>query len=68
MESAKAFVADPHWQINWPAATDKDGTSTEAWQALGIPSAFLVDKKGIVRWADHPVYLSSEMIDRLLAE
>lgn len=67
-ESAKQFVADPQWKFNYPAAVDKGGTSTDAWNALGIPAAILVDKTGVIRWSDHPVYLDAEMIDRLLAE
>lgn len=67
-ELAKAFVADPQWRINWPAGIDRAGSTTIDWQAQGIPAAVLVDKKGLVRWADHPVYVDAAMIDKLLAE
>ena len=67
-ETAKAFVADPQWKITYPAGVDKGGASSLDWEASGIPSAVLVDKKGIVRWADHPVYLEPGMIERLMAE
>lgn len=68
-EIAKSFVSDPHWQISYPCAVDLDGRTSEAYATGGsAPAAILVDKKGIVRWADHPVYMTSAMIDKLLAE
>ena len=67
-EKVKAFVSDPQWGITYPAAVDHDGASSLAFQGLGIPAAILIDKKGIVRWADHPTYLNDSMIEKLVNE
>ncbi len=67
-ELAAAFVSDPQWGFTYPVATDRNGSTSLAYEGTGIPSAALVDKKGIVRWADHPVYLTDAMIEKLLAE
>jgi peroxiredoxin len=67
-ETAKAFVAEPHWGITYPTAVDLAGRTSLAYQSTAVPAAVLVDKQGIVRWADHPTYLDDAMIDRLLAE
>ena len=68
-ESAMQFVSDPQWGITYPAAVDrKGGVTSMAYQGTGIPAAVIVDKKGIVRWADHPTYISDAMIQKLLDE
>lgn len=68
-EVAAQFISDPQWGITYPAAVDAPGGTTSlAYQGTGIPAAVLVDKKGIVRWADHPAYLNEGMIEKLLAE
>lgn len=67
-ETAAAFVADPQYGITYPAAVDRGGATSLAFQGTGIPAAALIDKKGIVRWADHPTFLTDEMISKLLAE
>jgi thiol-disulfide isomerase/thioredoxin len=68
-ETAAQFVSDPHWGITYPAAVDRAGGVTSvAYQGTGIPAAVLVDKKGNVRWADHPTYLNDALIEKLLAE
>jgi len=65
---AKAFVEDPQYAIHYPVAVDLVNRTSEAYGAGSVPSAALVDKAGIVRWADHPTYLHDGMIERLLAE
>jgi thiol-disulfide isomerase/thioredoxin len=67
-ESAKLFVDDPRWEIDYPIAVDNDGNSSMAFEASGIPSAALIDARGRIRYSDHPAYLTDAMIDRLLAE
>ncbi len=67
-ESAKLFVQDPQWKIDYPVAVDAGGATTVAMEASGIPQIILIDKKGIVRWSDHPAYLTDGMIERLIAE
>ena len=67
-ESAALFIKDPQWQINSPVGIDARGATTMAMEASGIPQVILIDKKGVVRWSDHPAYLKDEMIEKLLAE
>ena len=67
-ESAKLFVQDPQWKIDYPVAVDAAGQTTIAMEASGIPQVILIDKKGVIRWSDHPAYLKDEMIAKLLAE
>jgi len=67
-ETAKIFVDDPRWEIDYPVAVDNAGNSSVAFEATGIPSAILIDPRGKIRFSDHPTYLTDEMIDRLLAE
>ena len=47
------------------------GQMAETWMAAagrnGIPSAFLVDKKGIVAWIGHPMELKDSIIEDVLA-
>jgi thiol-disulfide isomerase/thioredoxin len=65
---AKAFVEDPQWQIGYPVAVDLGNRTSDAFGAGSVPSAALVDKAGVIRWADHPTYLHDGMIEALLAE
>jgi tetratricopeptide (TPR) repeat protein len=67
-ETAKAFVADPQWGITYPAAVDLGGRTSRELESSAVPAAVLIDKKGNVRWADHPLYLNDAMIERLMAE
>lgn len=49
----------------------KKGKMAEAWMAAagrkGIPSAFLIDTKGVVAWIGHPMELKDEVIEDVLA-
>jgi len=49
----------------------KRGTMAETWMAAagrnGIPSAFLIDTKGVVAWIGHPMGLKEEIIEQVLA-
>ena len=57
------------------ALDDKQGNSkgkmAETWMAAagrdGIPSAFLVNAKGVISWIGHPMELKSENIESALA-
>jgi thiol-disulfide isomerase/thioredoxin len=46
------------------------GKMAETWMAAagrnGIPSAFLVDKKGLIAWIGHPMELKEKTIDAVL--
>jgi thiol-disulfide isomerase/thioredoxin len=49
----------------------KSGRMAETWMAAagrnGIPSAFLVDMKGIIAWIGHPMELKEQVIQAVLA-
>lgn len=67
-EKVKAFVTDPQWGLTYPTGVDHQGATSVAFHGTGIPAAVLVDKKGIVRWADHPTYLTDAMVAKLINE
>jgi tetratricopeptide (TPR) repeat protein len=47
------------------------GKMAETWMAAagrnGIPSAFLIDSKGIIAWIGHPMAMKEDMIEQVLA-
>jgi len=51
--------------------SDKKGTMAATWMAAagrrGIPSAFLVDTKGVIAWIGHPMELKEQVIEEVLA-
>ena len=69
-ESAASFVktGEHAADFTYSVAVDRGQATTEAFDATGIPQAVLVDRKGIIRWTDHPVFLSDDMVEKLLAE
>ncbi len=50
--------------------SDKKGKMAQTWMAAagrnGIPSAFLVDTKGIIAWIGHPMQLKDGVIEEVL--
>jgi thiol-disulfide isomerase/thioredoxin len=52
-------------------ASDKNGQMAKTWMEAagrdGIPSAFLVDSKGIIAWIGHPMELKPEVIEGALS-
>jgi len=52
-------------------ADNQKGKMAETWMAAagrnGIPSAFLVDKKGMIAWIGHPMELKDTVIEEVLA-
>ena len=50
---------------------NKKGAMATTWMAAagrrGIPSAFLVDTKGVIAWIGHPMELKDEVIEQVLA-
>lgn len=52
-------------------ADNDKGKMAETWMAAagrnGIPSAFLVDTKGIIAWIGHPMELKDKIIDEILS-
>ncbi|MEM7248898.1 MAG: redoxin domain-containing protein [Acidobacteriota bacterium] len=67
-ESAKLFVEDPQWDIDYPCAVDLGTKTSAAMAATGLPQIVLIDKKGVMRWIDHPNYLTESMIATLVKE
>jgi len=51
--------------------TDKEGRMSKTWMEAagqeGIPTAFLVDTKGIIAWIGHPMALKDEVIEAVLS-
>jgi thiol-disulfide isomerase/thioredoxin len=50
---------------------DKQGAMSQTWMGAagrnGIPSAFLVDTKGVIAWIGHPMELKEQVIEDVLA-
>ena len=50
---------------------NENGAMAQTWMAAagrnGIPSAFLIDKKGMIAWIGHPLELKEKTIDDVLA-
>lgn len=69
LDDIKKF-ANREGAFNYPVAADKDGTATFGkLAAQGAPYAVLIDRKGIVRWADFFDAKAIEaQIAKLLAE
>jgi thiol-disulfide isomerase/thioredoxin len=51
--------------------SNKRGQMATTWMAAagrdGIPSAFLVDTKGVIAWIGHPMALKEDVIEQVLA-
>ena len=51
--------------------TNKKGQMAKTWMEAagrnGIPSAFLVDTKGVIAWIGHPMELEEKVIEEVLA-
>ena len=51
--------------------SDNKGQMAKTWMEAagrdGIPSAFLIDTKGIIAWIGHPMELKEEVIEQVLA-
>jgi len=54
-----------------PEGEKTPGKMADTWMRAsgqdGIPSAFLVDKKGLIAWVGHPMELKASMIEQVLA-
>lgn len=52
-------------------SSKEKGAMAETWMAAagqnGIPSAFVVDTKGIIAWIGHPMSLKDQVLDEVLA-
>ncbi len=70
------FVEKMADKMTYPVAlddkeSDKKGQMAQTWMAAagrnGIPSAFLVDTKGMIAWIGHPMQLKDSVIEEVLA-
>ncbi|MGH7131559.1 MAG: TlpA family protein disulfide reductase [Phycisphaerales bacterium] len=70
----RKHVADRGWadmpQLWVPGPEGKPGTGAgEAFGFVGIPSGFLLDRRGIIRWRGHPAGIDAAVeIEKLLNE
>ncbi len=71
LSKVAAFVAD--YQMSFPVLTDQRGEIGQRYWAKAIPTSFLLDKKGVIRWKvvgtrewDDAFVLSK--VDQLLSE
>ena len=53
-------------------STDKKGAMATTWMAAanqnGIPTAFIVNKHGIIAWIGHPMTLTDDVLGQILAD
>jgi thiol-disulfide isomerase/thioredoxin len=73
----KPFIEKMGEKMTYRVALDdkkevEKGKMAETWMAAagrnGIPSAFLVDRKGLIAWIGHPMSLSEATIEEVLAD
>jgi thiol-disulfide isomerase/thioredoxin len=70
------FVKDMGDKMTYRVAMDdksgvKEGSMAKTWMAAanqnGIPTAFLVNNKGMIAWIGHPMTLENEVIEKVIA-
>jgi thiol-disulfide isomerase/thioredoxin len=70
------FVKKMGNQMTYRVALDskenfKDGAMAVTWMKAagqnGIPTAFVVDKQGVIAWIGHPMSLKEKLLDQVLA-
>lgn len=65
LEIVKPFVESPEWsaKMRYTVATDPDRSVYKAYMSAsgqrGIPTAFVVGKKGTIEWIGHPTVLDN---------
>jgi peroxiredoxin len=52
----------------FPVAVDRGGESSRLFGAATVPTGVLIDRRGTVRWHDHPAALSDAVLAKLLNE
>ena len=57
----RRFEPSPRFEIVADLAREETGKYDRT-------STYLIDKKGVIRWSDHPAYLKDSMIEGLIAE
>lgn len=65
VEAVEPFVADMGDKMDYRVAIDKDRATSMAYMGAygqsGIPTAFIVDKKGRVAWVGHPATMEAQL-------
>jgi len=72
LEKVAKFVDEMGDKMDYNvAADDKAGTMAKTWMTAagerGIPSAFVVDRKGVIAWIGHPMSDLGPTLDKVLA-
>ncbi|NNC88714.1 MAG: TlpA family protein disulfide reductase [Akkermansiaceae bacterium] len=65
-EAMEAYVKDK--EIDYPVAIDSDGATMKSYGGNSYPDYFLIDRKGILRFADLANSQLDAAVDLLLAE
>jgi thiol-disulfide isomerase/thioredoxin/tetratricopeptide (TPR) repeat protein len=70
-DQAKTFVKQMAAKMTYPVVLDdKTRIMAKTWMAAagrsGMPTAFIVDKKGQVAWVGNPVELADQMVEAVL--
>ena len=65
---AAPFVAK-HERMNYRVACDDGRSTTSAYMRrdMGIPHAFVVDKRGVVVWSGHPMWGLARVLEQVVA-
>jgi thiol-disulfide isomerase/thioredoxin len=63
-ETVKPFAKK--FEMAYTIGLDNEGKTTAAYEVQGIPSAYILDRKGIVRWEGHPLEITNDLIERFL--
>ena len=53
-------------KMTYPIGLDLAQAASRAYQVRAIPSAFLIDKNGVLRWSGHPARLRPADLDAIL--
>src|SRR4051794_35077536 len=65
------FVKQMGDKMTYRVALDNDDKMNETWMEAagqnGIPTAFVVDKKGMLAWIGHPMSMKESMLEQVLA-
>lgn len=71
LEQVRDFVKDHPAKMGYTVAWDYEGKTNAAYMKAakqnGIPTAFVVDKKGKIAWIGHPINMDS-VIEKLAAD
>ncbi|MCI0745392.1 MAG: redoxin domain-containing protein, partial [Verrucomicrobia subdivision 3 bacterium] len=55
-------------QIEYPVAADTSGKTVKTYRANSFPDYYIIDRKGVLRWADFANVDVEKAIEFLLAE